>query len=113
MPAFKIKSIRTFSYQVDGEPPMDSRLGPDATMIPYAAEMQIVNGALWEILVWGKIVGKNGKPISRDTRVCFRRGDLGIGPARVLDTDEVPLVVPAWVDELAVPYRDTDAQASR
>ncbi len=92
----------TADFTVTGVDPMDSYLGPDATMDPYAARVQFLDGGLVEITVWGWII-RNGKVTKQHAMVDFRPHDLlGELPPGADPDDHVPMTVPAWVHQLPV-----------
>lgn len=96
----RVTTVATFDL-VD-LPPMDSYLGPHATMAPYEAEVKFTDGDLDVIIVRGWIIGKHGRVTKLTQAVIFRPSDLtGEKPADADDT-WIPLEVPAWVHQLPV-----------
>jgi hypothetical protein len=97
----------TAYFTVTGEAPMDSYLGPDATMDPYEAEAVIIGGALSVIHVYGwQISTATGRVTRRIAKVDFTRLDLGLDEPTAedlenRDEDWEPTVVPDWVATLA------------
>jgi hypothetical protein len=98
-----LRNVQTHArFDVTDEQPIDSYLGPDATMAPYEAHAELHDRKLHQIVVFGWIV-KNGKATRKPTAVTFTRMDLGLDPDDRPDEDKdfVPTVVPAWVAHLA------------
>lgn len=95
-------SLRTHTtkaeYDVIGEPPMRSYLGPYDTMVPYGAQLEFHNGEFVEIAVWGhKVSRKTGRTLRKVASVTFRPEDLG--PQEATEDFE-PHEAPEWVKKL-------------
>ncbi len=104
------KTTTSTEYWVTDVPRMDSYLGPDAEMEPYAAIVDQLDGDLKEITVYGWVVGRLGKVTTKVAKVTFTLADLTGTGHNWADPDYAPMVIPAWVEELSAPFRRALAQ---
>jgi hypothetical protein len=102
-----LREVQTTAYfDVTGEAPIYSYLGPDARMVPYEAQAMLCGGRLALMQVYGWVISAaTGRPTRRPAVVTFTRQDLGLDQPTAedlenRDDDWEPTVVPDWVATL-------------